>query len=63
MMRCANKDYWALSGDVEGTSRTYLPEEDACDDAPEEEGGFVGQVGRKRERFHLVRHADGPCRW
>lgn len=60
MMWCSNKDNWPLSGDVEGTSRTYLPEEDACDGTPEEKRGLVGEVGRQRERFHLGRHADGP---
>jgi hypothetical protein len=45
MMWSSDEDYWTLSGDVEGTPRTYLPEEDACDDAPEDEGGLVGEVG------------------
>jgi hypothetical protein len=60
MMWCTNEDNWALPGDVESTSRTNLPEEDACNGAPEEEGGLVGELGRKRERFHLFRHAGGP---
>ena len=58
MVWCSDEDNWTISGDVEGTSRTYLPEEDACDGAPDDEGGLVGEVGRKRERFHLVRHPD-----
>lgn len=62
VMRCPDEDNWTLSGDVESASRTYLPEEDACDGAPEEEGGLVGELGRKWEGFHLVGHADGPCR-
>jgi len=56
MVRCYHEDDRAISGDVESTSRTYLPEEDACDHAPEDEGGLVGQVRRKRERFYMVRH-------
>lgn len=63
MVWCSNKDNWALSGDVESTSRTYLPKEDACDGTPENERGLVGQVGRERERFDLVRHADGLSSW
>jgi len=58
MVWCCNKDDRAISGDVEGTSRTYLSEEDTCDGAPEDERGLVGNVGRKRERFWRVRHTD-----
>ena len=45
MVRCCHENDGAISGDVEGTSRTYLPKEDTCDGAPDDEGGFVGQVG------------------
>lgn len=58
MMRCCHKNDRTILGNVEGTSRAYLPEEDTCDDAPEDEGGLVGQVGREREGFWMVRHAD-----
>lgn len=58
MVRCCHEDDRAIFGDVEGTSGAYLPEEDASDHAPEDEGGLVGQVGRERERFWMVRHAD-----
>jgi hypothetical protein len=58
MVWCCYENDRAISGDVEGAPRTYLPEEDTCDDAPEDERGLVGQVGRKRERFLMVRHAD-----
>ena len=58
MMRCCHEDYRAISGNVECTSRAYLPEEDAGHHAPEDEGGLVGQVGRERERFWMVGHAD-----
>jgi hypothetical protein len=58
MVWCCYKDDRAISGDVEGAPGTYLSEEDTCDDAPEDERGLVGNVGRKRERFLRVRHAD-----
>lgn len=58
VMRCCHKNDRAISGDVEGTSGTYLSEEDTCDGAPEDERGLVGKVRRKRERFLAVRHAD-----
>ena len=45
MVRCCHENDRAISWDVEGTSRTYLPEEDTCDCAPDDEGGLVGQVG------------------
>ena len=44
MMWCCHEDDRAIPGDVEGTSRAYLPKEYACDSAPEDEGGLVGQV-------------------
>jgi hypothetical protein len=34
MMRCCHKNDRAIPGDVEGTPRTYLSEEDAGDGAP-----------------------------
>ena len=58
MVWCCHKDDRAISGYVEGTPRTYLSEEDTCDGAPEDEGGLVGNLGRKRERFLRVRHTD-----
>ena len=58
MVRCRHKNDRAISRNVEGPSRTYLSEEDTCDCAPDDEGGLVGQIGRKRERFCTVRHAD-----
>ena len=58
MVWCCHENDRPISGDVEGTSRTYLPEEDTCNCAPDDEGGLVGQVGRKRKRFCMVRHAD-----
>jgi len=45
MVGCYHENDWAISGNVEGTPRTYLSKEDACDDTPEEERGLVGQVG------------------
>ena len=58
MVWCCHKDDRAISGDVESTPRTYLSKEDTCDGAPEDEGGLVGNVGGKRERFWRVRHTD-----
>jgi hypothetical protein len=63
MMWSYNKNHWAFPGDVEGTSGTYLPEENAGDHAPKEKGGLVGHVGRKWERFYMVRHADDDESW
>lgn len=59
MVWSCNKDHWALSRDVEGTSGAYFPEEDVGDHAPEDKRSLVGQARRHRKGIHMVRHADG----
>lgn len=63
VMWCCDKNDRTIPGDVEGTSRTYLSEEDTCDGAPEDERGLVGNVRRKGERFLAVRHGGRGVRF
>ena len=57
MMRCSNEYNGAIVGDVKGSSRSYLPEEDIGDCPPKQQGSVIGEIGGCEPFFGSGWHA------